>query len=52
LENMFVKPHGPVEKRPGTAYIADAAAEGRLIGFEGTGDYVLEFTDESIRFFK
>lgn len=53
-ENFFVKPHGPVEKRPGTYYIADAAGTGRLIGFEvSTGDaLVLELTAESIRFFK
>lgn len=54
VENMFVKPHGPVEKRPGTYYIATAAGEGRIINFQrsaGTG-HILEFTDQSIRFFK
>lgn len=53
LENMFVHPLGPVEKRPGTYYIATAAGEGRLIGFQHSTEdaYVLEFTEKSIRFF-
>lgn len=53
LENMFVHPLGPVEKRPGTYYIATAAGEGRLIDFQHSIEqtYVLEFSENSIRFF-
>ncbi len=54
VENMFIKPHGPVEKRPGTYYIATAAGEGRIISFQRAAESgnILEFTDQSIRFFK
>ncbi len=54
LENMFVKPLGPVQKRPGTYYVSTAAGQGRLIGFDGAvgKGRVLEFTNESIRFYK
>ncbi|MEE9365881.1 MAG: hypothetical protein V3W44_04255 [Dehalococcoidales bacterium] len=54
LENMFVKPLGPVEKRPGTYYVAAAAGQARVIGFDravGAG-LVLEFSNESIAFYK
>lgn len=53
LENMFVKPLGPVEKRPGTYYIA-TGGQGRLFSFQhSTGETrILEFTNESIRFYK
>ena len=53
LENFFVRPLGPVQKRPGTYYIATAAGEGRLIDFQHSieNTYVLEFTEENIRFF-
>ncbi len=53
LENFFVHPLGPVEKRPGTSYIATAAGQGRLIAFTKSTDdaYVLEFSEGSIRFF-
>jgi len=53
LENMFVRPLGPVEKRPGTYYIATAAGEARLIDFQQSTEnaYILEFSEGSIRFF-
>lgn len=53
LENFFVHSLGPVEKRPGTYYIATAAGQGRLIDFQQSTEntYVLEFTEGSIRFF-
>lgn len=53
LENFFVHSLGPVEKRPGTYYIATAAGPGRLIDFQQSTEntYVLEFTEGSIRFF-
>lgn len=53
LENFFVHSLGPVEKRPGTYYIATAAGEGRLIDFQHSIEqtYVLEFTEKSLRFF-
>lgn len=53
--NFFVKPHGPVENRPGTEFVraakhADKAA--RLIPFtySTTQTMALEFGDEYIRF--
>jgi len=54
VENMFVKPHGPAEKRPGTAYIATAAGKGRVLSFQGSSGEtnILEFTDKVIRFYK
>ena len=53
LENFFVRPLGPVEKRPGTYYIATAAGKARLIDFQHSIEktYVLEFSEGSIRFF-
>ncbi len=53
LENMFVHSLGPVEKRPGTYYIATTAGEGRLIDFQQSTEnvYIMEFTEEIIRFF-
>ena len=51
LENMFVKPWGPVEKRPGTYYIATVDAVGIVPGTPETpavlGDYpVLRAVDD------
>jgi hypothetical protein len=53
IENMFVKPQGPAQKRPGTYYVAEAAGEARLIGFVVSTEnaHVLEFSEGSIRFF-
>jgi len=53
LENMFVRPLGPVQKRPGSYYIGTAAGEARLIPFtKSTNDaFVLEFSEKSIRFY-
>jgi len=53
LENFFVHPLGPVEKRTGTYYIATAAGEARLIDFQHSTEqtYILEFSEGSIRFF-
>ena len=57
LENMFPTVHGPVERRPGTKFIASqrsSSAAGRIIGFEQSADesYILLFEDQSLRFFK
>jgi len=56
LENMFVFTQGPIERRPGTQYIEDANSTtlARLIPFNYSTDdaYVLELTDECIRFFR
>ncbi len=53
LENMFVRPLGPVEKRPGTFYVATTAGESRLLDFQQSTEnaYILEFSEKSIRFF-
>ncbi len=56
LENMLVTVQGPVERRPGTKYIASqrsSSAAGRLIGFERSADesYILLFEDQFLRFF-
>lgn len=53
LENMFVRPLGPVQKRPGTYYVATTAGEARLIDFQQSTEnaYVLEFSEGNIRFF-
>ncbi len=52
LENMFVLTQGPVTRRPGTKYIADANGVSRLIPFEYSTDdsYVLEIGDNYMRF--
>jgi hypothetical protein len=54
---MLVRPQGPVERRPGTKFIAavkDANDEARLIPFEySTSDaYVLEFGDLYFRIYR
>ena len=53
LENFFVHSLGPVQKRPGTYYVATTAGEGRLIDFQHSTEkvYVMEFTEGNIRFF-
>jgi len=57
LENMLVRVHGPVSRRPGTRFIADANDsnyEVRLIPFEYSSDdsYVLAFDNGNIHFFR
>jgi len=57
LENMFVHTQGPVSRRPGTRYIADAndsSSEMRLVPFEYSTDdsYVLAFDDGYLWFFR
>lgn len=57
IENMFVTVQGPVERRPGTKYIAtqkSSSATGRLVAFERSSDdsFVLLFEDQVIRLFK
>jgi hypothetical protein len=57
LENMLVRSQGPVQRRPGTRYIASvktAADATRLIGFEYSTDdaYIIEFGDEYARFYR
>ena len=56
LENMLVTVQGPVERRPGTKYIASqksSSAAGRLVSFERSADdsYILLFEDQALRFF-
>lgn len=57
LRNMFVLSQGPVSRRPGTKYIADAEdpnVVARLIPFEysRTDSYAMEFGDNIIRFYR
>jgi len=54
IENMLVTVQGPVSRRPGTKYIADANSTARLIPFKISTDdsYVLEFGDGYLRFFR
>lgn len=53
LENFFVRPLGPVQKRPGTYFVGATAGEARLIDFTRStkSAYILEFSEKSIRFF-
>lgn len=55
VENMFVHTQGPVSRRPGTQYIADANdSTVRLIPFEYSTDdtYVLAFDNGFLHFFR
>jgi hypothetical protein len=57
LENMFVRPQGPVSRRPGTEYIADVNDSNfpaRVIAFEYSTDdsYVLVFDNGFLHFFR
>ena len=57
LENFYVFPHGPVDKRPGTRFIAAVKTEAnktRLIPFifSTIQAYILEFGNNYIRFYK
>jgi len=57
MENFYCQAQGGASKRPGTYYIAESAdsdVKGRLIPFgHSTGtNYVLEFGDKTIRFYK
>lgn len=57
LRNMFVLSQGPVARRPGTKYIADAEdpnVVARLIPFEfsRTDTYAMEFGHNIIRFYR
>lgn len=54
LENMLVRVQGPIQRRPGTKYIAsvkDATDETRLISFSDTNDFIVELGDYYARFF-
>ena len=54
-ENVFVSPLGPVYRRPGTYYIAEAnEATSRLLKFEYNTDdaYVIEAGDQYFRFYR
>lgn len=53
LENMLILSQGPIIRRPGTKYIADAN-ESRLIPFEysKTDAYILLFEDCNLFFFR
>ena len=57
LENMVVYPHGAAARRPGTSFVAevrDSSKSTRLIPFEfsTTQTYVMEFSDQIIRFYR
>ena len=57
LENFTVMPHGGVNRRSGTQYVAEvksSAASTRIIGFEFSTEqtYILEFGNQYIRFYK
>ncbi len=57
MENFIPLIYGTAERRPGLEYIADAKSDNlisRIVPFEhSVGDtYVLEFSNQSIRFFK
>jgi hypothetical protein len=57
VENMVIYPHGAAARRPGTTFIAEvknSAKSTRLIPFEfsTTQTYVMEFSDQIIRFYK
>ena len=57
LENFYVFPHGPIDKRPGTRFIAAVKTEAnktRLVPFvfSTIQAYVLEFGNNYIRFYK
>ena len=57
LENFTVMPHGGVNRRSGTKYVAEvksSALSTRLIGFEFSTEqtYILEFGNQYIRFIK
>ena len=56
LENMLVTVQGPVERRPGTKFIASqgsSSAAGRIVSFERSADdsYILLFENQTLRFF-
>ena len=56
-ENVLISAQGPVNRRPGTKYIAevkDSSDVVRLIPFEYSTDdtYIMEFGDQYIRFFR
>ena len=57
VENMVIYPHGAAARRPGTTYVAevrDSSKSTRLIPFEfsTTQTYILEFSDQKIRFYR
>lgn len=57
LENFLVRTQGPVSRRPGTRYIADAndhTGQVRLIAFEYSTDdsYILSLEDGTMGFFR
>lgn len=56
MENMLVTVQGPVERRPGTKFIASqrtSSATGRIVAFERSADesFILLFEDQFLRFF-
>jgi hypothetical protein len=55
LENFIVYPHGAAARRPGTTFISEvktSAKKTRLIPFEFSQTYILEFGDQYIRIYK
>lgn len=54
LENLLITPYGGVKNRPGLAYVATSPGRARLFEVQVSieSSFILEFTDEEIRFFK
>lgn len=56
LENMIIRPHGGASKTPGSHYVSNTLGDNyaRLVRFEFSTEqaYILEFTDQAIRFYK
>ena len=54
-KNMYIKPQGPVKKRPGLEYIMDAVsttAKSRLVTFQSSPQTVIEVTANTFRFIR
>ena len=54
LRNVVVEITGGVRRRPGTAYVANAAGRGRLVAMETGADqaYLLAFSDFQVKIFR
>jgi hypothetical protein len=54
LRNVVVETTGGVRRRPGTAYVANAAGRGRLVAMETGPDqaYLLAFSDFQVKIFR
>jgi hypothetical protein len=54
LRNVVVEITGGIRRRPGTAYVANAAGRGRLVAMETGADqaYLLAFSDFQVKIFR